>query len=537
MSLGIPIMSVPRSLSASLICFAFGLGAPAAFAQQTPWFTIDNYTGITGNAPVTWLAEKEPYMPSRIEFYAVNTKLVCDGNDITTDVLNMKAQDLPQGYGDPRPGEKESRCYITTKDALKDPYDQLPFFSGQTPSDKLSIPYYVFVYPHDSYPWQRHAWVAQYNMFYPYNLGKKACGSVAPEDHCVGGRFLMGNHVADWEAVSILFVDGKMAGVHVGSHGNNIPDSASTYWAPNWGDLQFKDGAHPIVYSAHGSHGVYAKVGKFNYESPAHGDKFNDYTSQGTLWAPFGSIADPWGAHVVMPESIGSGYPYEFLLRQYEGRWGNRHLGQNGCEISVTLGVKCDFYLFSIPEDEYQLNNGPSMPNRRRDRLFFCCALAVKTSNGKYLGARNGGGIGGIKGGAVSTNGDGTSEDEIFTLEWVDQNAGTAALKTSFGAYLSFNTMPNSQTDTALVVTADKADSWETFDFVRLSSSELKFRIRAENGGYLKALRLGDVRGGQPALWYVHTDTTTRNQRETVTLEPALDRTDSAKAIIARTGN
>lgn len=211
--------------------------------------------------------------------------------------------------------------------------------------------------------------------FYPYNLGKNICTGPAPYDNCLTSRVEMGDHVADWELMTIRFFKSEPWAVHVGSHGNDIPKTAWTFLKPSWtrtgspcigppilcnlaagSPLRWEE-THPVVYSAAGSHGVYGWSGKHNYITTDVGDQFNDYTSQGIKWQTWNNIVwsdDP---------------KYSVLLNEYDGRWGNPHMGKSGCEVAVVPDWSCD--RLGIPSNEYQLNDGPSLPNRQRDKAYL----------------------------------------------------------------------------------------------------------------------------------------------------------------------
>jgi hypothetical protein len=185
---------------------------------------------------------------------------------------------------------------------------------------------------------------------------------------------MMDDHVADWEIVSIRFVNGIPQSVHVGAHKNDQPDMADTYFCCAWTPsgkagrsevaLQWM-GQHPIVYAATGSHGTWATAGKHNYTTIPTGDRLNDYTSAGKLWKTWEKMVwfswDPNGSILV-------------LLNDYEGRWGAHHLGKDACTLSG--GVLCS--ALGIPDDEYQLNDGPTLPSRDRDRNYLMAAPAAQ---------------------------------------------------------------------------------------------------------------------------------------------------------------
>jgi hypothetical protein len=281
------------------------------------------------------------------------------------------------------PNRGAGRCHFVTRQPLSGPYDRPAFLRGQNPA-QTSVPLYVIIYsgPHtfemdngsrlgpdgELRGSAQDSFYAQYMTFYPYNYGKDICPSVAPDNNCVGIRVSMGNHVADWELMTIRFERGKPVAVHVGAHGNDIPNTAYTFRAPAWTHnggppepfwkfvLQW-EGDHPVVYSAAGSHGLYGWAGEHNYFTNPVGDKYVDSTSRGIKWETWKNVA--WSED---PK-------YSTLLHGYFGRWGNPHLGKNGCEESYVPGYSCS--LLGIPNDEFQLNDGPELPNRRRDMRYM----------------------------------------------------------------------------------------------------------------------------------------------------------------------
>jgi hypothetical protein len=187
-----------------------------------------------------------------------------------------------------------------------------------------------------------------YWMFYPYNNGKRVCIGAYLDNYCpvyipftsscavprisgcVGGYSTFGNHVGDWEHVTIRFVDGQPSQVALSQH-----DGGQVF---NYGDpaLQLSDG-HPVVYSALGSHGLYRDAARHTYKTIANGDSLNDDTSAGTLWDPEAAVVE--FSPLVQPQT-GS-----LSWLNYGGRWGNP---KSGCGWS------------SLVTDECILNDGPA---------------------------------------------------------------------------------------------------------------------------------------------------------------------------------
>jgi hypothetical protein len=116
-----------------------------------------------------------------------------------------------------------------------------------------------------------------YFFWFPYNRGKEVLDTV------------FGNHVGDWEHVSIRLIpewddgSGKWEyipyQIYLSAH--NFGETYSYY------DITRVAGTHPVVYAAWGSHGIWKDEGDHNYEDVVivfityH---LIDYTSEGTAW-------------------------------------------------------------------------------------------------------------------------------------------------------------------------------------------------------------------------------------------------------------
>jgi hypothetical protein len=308
---------------------------------------------LSAYAPLVYLHPDEDFMPSSIEYFAANTHMECFGNRLAKSIMSIGTADMPSGQGTTNGNSRDAACRTTTNDPMNGPYDIKPFFHGVKPTAEAPVPVYVFIYD-----WQSPTtFTAQFNTFYPWNKGKMACPMFAPNDNCVGQRYEADDHVGDWELATVRFVDGKPVAVHVGAHGNDEPEMASTYRAPNWGALQWS-GTHPIVYSAAGSHGTWATEGAHNYKTLPTGDKLVDHTGRGVGW-------ETWRAMVMASDP-----KYNYLLTRYRGDWGNFHQGKDPCDMSP-VGVDALCRKMGIPvSEDYQLNDGPSMPDRDRDRRY-----------------------------------------------------------------------------------------------------------------------------------------------------------------------
>ncbi|KAG6058454.1 hypothetical protein E4U32_004607 [Claviceps aff. humidiphila group G2b] len=100
-------------------------------------------------------------------------------------------------------------------------------------------------------------------FFYSYNLGQTVLGI----------RF--GNHVGDWEHCMIRFEHGVPRGIFFSEH-----EGGQAY---AWEAVE-KRGIRPVIYSAVGSHAMYATPGEHPYVLPFK--MLKDVSDKGPLWDP-----------------------------------------------------------------------------------------------------------------------------------------------------------------------------------------------------------------------------------------------------------
>lgn len=112
-------------------------------------------------------------------------------------------------------------------------------------------------------------------FFYSYNLGQTVLNI----------RF--GNHVGDWEHCLIRFEHGEPRGVFFSEHEGG---QAYTYEA-----VEKMDG-RPVIYSAVGSHAMYALPGNHPYILPFN--LLKDVTDRGPLWDPAKNTYSYWYDYV-----------------------------------------------------------------------------------------------------------------------------------------------------------------------------------------------------------------------------------------------
>lgn len=154
-------------------------------------------------------------------------------------------------------------------------------------------------------------------FFYSYNLGQTVLGI----------RF--GNHVGDWEHCMMRFENGVPRGIFFSEHEGG---QAYTYEAVE------KSGDRPVIYSAVGSHAMYALPGTHPYILPFH--LLKDETDKGPLWDPalnnyayhydytlespkeddeLGALRKP---ESLIPAASNPNAPTSWF--HFEGRWGDR---------------------------------------------------------------------------------------------------------------------------------------------------------------------------------------------------------------------
>ncbi|SPN97322.1 related to VPS62 - Vacuolar Protein Sorting [Cephalotrichum gorgonifer] len=104
-------------------------------------------------------------------------------------------------------------------------------------------------------------------FFYSYNLGQTVLGI----------RF--GNHVGDWEHAMVRFEHGVPRGIFFSEH-----EGGQAY---SWEAVE-KVGGRPVIYSAVGSHAMYAMPGLHPYILPFK--LLKDVTDHGPIWDPAKNI-------------------------------------------------------------------------------------------------------------------------------------------------------------------------------------------------------------------------------------------------------
>ena len=253
-------------------------------------------------APRIWLQQDESYFPSNVESLLNNTHVETHPDS-----------------------DKPNQQFLVTDQALGcDSCTGPAFLAGQRPNQS-AVPAYAEVVHRTDNGHPTNVTDIIYWMFYPYNNGKRVCiGVYVSRIGCLGGYSTFGNHVGDWENVTLRFVDGTPQLISLSQH-----DGGQTF--PYGGKDVVLVGEHPVVYAAQGSHGLYADAGRHTYKRLPNGDSLNDDTSAGTLWDTQQALK------VFAWQPVGS-FTGEWSWLNYTGRWGNP---KSGCTFSEPISGEC----------------------------------------------------------------------------------------------------------------------------------------------------------------------------------------------------
>ncbi|KAB5592401.1 putative effector protein [Ceratobasidium theobromae] len=241
--------------SSALVALAFGSFAPHFYAHglQT---SGDLPSYALAYAPMIHLYSKEDYWPSDPAVHLQH--VVAEKDDYTVD----KAAPNPLTLANLNYRGSNENTWLTSKDNItvepkaewiRSTYGK-PGKGGKSAApatiiviDKSDIikPGYVDVY---------------YSLFYSYNMG-------------VNKTFVVGDHVSDWEAILIRFLNGKPQSIHYSQHEDG---TAYTYAATD------KVGSRPLVFVSGGGHTNYPTPG--DHKREFFGQNFPDRTDKGPAW-------------------------------------------------------------------------------------------------------------------------------------------------------------------------------------------------------------------------------------------------------------
>jgi hypothetical protein len=322
-------------------------------------------------APHIWLHTQESYFPSDVESFLDNTHVE----------IHKDSEDPKQQF------------YVTNEPLGCNTCTDPPFLYGQRPNEK-SVPAYAEVVHRTDNGRATNITDINYWTFYPYNNGKRVCIGVYTPWGCVGGYSSFGNHVGDWEHVTIRFVDDKPYQVSLSQH-----DGGQTLVYGAEGILA---GDQPVVYAAKGSHALYPDAARHTYRHLPNGDTLDDYTNAGTLWdTRQGLKVFSWQKD----------YTGELSWLNFTGRWGNP---KAGCSVSEPITGEC------------VLGNGPKGPAMKA--AFGPQMLALDGAPGLFAGAIVSIVVDGDRTGVLTTDGTAYVREGDAYANWVRQAAGVSSL-------------------------------------------------------------------------------------------------------------
>jgi len=296
---------------------------------------------VTNWAPRVWLHSQEPFYPSSVPFHLRHTE-VRDQYESVVHPSPLSPDTLPTG-------EETGGWHLNTPQDMECVNCFQDFFSGEPVS---SVPSYVFVTEHND---SCQTVDITYSLFYPFNYGKDVCLGVEAGGACIGSWMTFGNHVGDWEHVSLRLQGGQPVQIYVGVHSfgawydwdiasgkflfsegshllrrtyreGRFLDVKTTVNYP--AELVLEETGHPVVFSANGSHGVWAGAGKHTYLHilTVHLD---DWCEEGVSW-------DTWNNLEIIETGDWDSFTGNDTWVGFRGDWGN--VEKMNCEFEPLVG-------------------------------------------------------------------------------------------------------------------------------------------------------------------------------------------------------
>ncbi|XP_066138662.1 uncharacterized protein [Euwallacea fornicatus] len=282
-------------------------------------------------APLIWLAPDEKFMPLDVDKFLENTHIADEKGSILTQSKHF-ARFLQYN---------SKKYFLVPNNSLEGlKLNVSSFLYGKNPKGHHSVPIYAVV-NYCSAPAFRDLtsqridlvppFHVTYWMFYPFNEGKDACflGKVpAPLifSKCLGHYRKIGNHIGDWEHMSLsfsghhhpdkLFLSVHDAGAYY-SYERNINvfkfesklKRKGVAQVPSFPEFIRLQGGHPVVFAAEGSHGLWSTPGDHEF---IRVPKVLDRTGYGTPWKTWASISFHHFGLTEMPPWM-----------SFKGKWGN----------------------------------------------------------------------------------------------------------------------------------------------------------------------------------------------------------------------
>ncbi|XP_030752097.1 putative vacuolar protein sorting-associated protein TDA6 isoform X1 [Sitophilus oryzae] len=339
-------------------------------AKEKGNVTVENL--VKQWSPLIWLAPDEKYMPLDVEQFLENVDIADENAKIISQSRQLSR------FHSKRYNSKKS--YLVPSVPLDDlKTNSSSFLYGKSPKLSPTVPVYAVITYCNHFSKGNVAksgfnktksplpyFHVSYWMFYPYNEGKDVCfigkwPTPLIFSKCFGRYKKMGNHVGDWEHMTLLF-SGKeypeklylslhdLGAYYTYEKATNtfkfesrlkkekLAHLSTTKEFPEYVRLQ---GGHPVLFAAEGSHGLWAAPGEHEFvRIPSIRDK-NGY---GTPWKTWASIKF---------HHSGRSAPLPWM--RFKGRWGSP---KSNCVLSRKFGL-CE------------LTDGPR-GLLRDDQDFYC---------------------------------------------------------------------------------------------------------------------------------------------------------------------
>ncbi|KAI1402253.1 hypothetical protein F4819DRAFT_455025 [Hypoxylon fuscum] len=199
-------------------------------------------------------------------------------------------------------------------------------------------------------------------FFYAYNLGQTVLGT----------RY--GNHVGDWEHCMIRFESGVPRAVFFSEHeGGQAYAWHAVEKRGNETEIQ-----RPVIYSAVGSHAMYATPGNHPYVLPF--GILKDVTDRGPLWDPAKNLRGYWYDYTIKRDDEGlepvkenADAPTNWF--HYNGTWGDKLYGLDDVRQWRLFG---QYHYVTGPQ-------GPKFKNLGREKVCqtWRCRIIHSIAEGK----------------------------------------------------------------------------------------------------------------------------------------------------------
>jgi len=178
-------------------------------------------------APRIYYAIGEQFRASSVDYFLPHVKMIDRNNRVL------------QHHCRPNNLRAAKKGFLTTRTPLSSPTSTLPFFRGQNP---LQTPIYTFyrTFRQGSNTFKDFFYWA----FYPYNQGKRVCLGASIKGRCIGKCRWFGNHVGDWEHVTIRLKNNLPFAMYISAHNfggkYNYDNYRGTFvrGAPAWNKAQ-----------------------------------------------------------------------------------------------------------------------------------------------------------------------------------------------------------------------------------------------------------------------------------------------------------